>query len=351
IESKLEIFAQPMVMPNETPLALNMNAPEDVDMDFEIGLRPDFEIPALKKATALKKYKVELSENMMTDEIEKIRKRYGKVEEMTEVSGEGDIIYSTFEPLDADGNEIEGSEKKDDTEVFEKMPLGLQTELKEKKPGDSITFVPAKICTPEELEAFMKDPLKAGIEAADFSFKMTLTKVGVLQPADLDTNLYVQLFPNDDIKDEAEFTARLKDELGKEFSRMSEERLNNEIYEYLVHNTTIEMPVDFLKRWLREGQEKKKTAEEVENDFPGFEHQLRWQLISDKLIADNKIQVSQDDVMSDIKQRVLSYFGMQTEEDAPWMEEYMQKVAKDEKTLDETYRRLLFDKLFNHLHA
>src|SRR5690606_30115851 len=136
-----------------------------------------------------------------------------------------------------------------------------------------------------------------------------------------------------------------------EFSRMSEERLNNEIYEYLVHNTTIEMPVDFLKRWLREGQEKKKTAEEVENDFPGFEHQLRWQLISDKLIADNKIQVSQDDVMSDIKQRVLSYFGMQTEEDAPWMEEYMQKVAKDEKTLDETYRRLLFDKLFNHLHA
>ena len=36
---------------------------------------------------------------------------------------------------------------------------------------------------------------------------------------------------------------------------------------------------------------------------------------------------------------------------APWMEGYMQKIAKDEKMLDETYRRLLFGKLFSFLET
>ena len=49
---------------------------------------------------------------------------------------------------------------------------------------------------------------------------------------------------------------------------------------------------------------------------------------------------------ADIKNRVLAYFGMQSDEDAPWLESYMAKVAKDEKTIDETYRRLLYEKLF-----
>src|SRR5690606_32871091 len=95
--------------------------------------------------------------------------------------------------------------------------------------------------------------------------------------------------------------------------------------------------------------EKRKSAEEVEAEYPSFVHQLLWTLISDKIIIDNNIEVSLEEVNSDIKTRVLAYFGMETDEDAPWMEGYMAKVAKDQKTLDETYRRLLFDKLFQHL--
>jgi trigger factor len=42
---------------------------------------------------------------------------------------------------------------------------------------------------------------------------------------------------------------------------------------------------------------------------------------------------------------------MQPGDDAPWMDGYMQKIAKDEKTLNETYQRLMFDRLFQHLHT
>jgi trigger factor len=119
----------------------------------------------------------------------------------------------------------------------------------------------------------------------------------------------------------------------------------------LVHNTPFDIPVPFLKRWLKEGQEKLKTDAEVEQEFPSFEHQLRWTLISDKIINENKINVSFEEVNEDIKARVLAYFGMQAGEEAPWMEGYMQKIAKDEKTLNETYQRLMFDRLFQYLHT
>ena len=44
---KVAIFAQPLVMPTQTA-RLDMNAAADVDFDFEIGLKPDFEVTALK---------------------------------------------------------------------------------------------------------------------------------------------------------------------------------------------------------------------------------------------------------------------------------------------------------------
>ena len=70
-------------------------------------------------------------------------------------------------------------------------------------------------------------------------------------------------------------------------------------------------------------------------------------------VVNPKAIASMKEVMDDIKARVLAYFGMGPEaaEDTPWMDEYMAKVMKDEKTMDETYRRLLFDKLFTFLET
>jgi trigger factor len=153
------------------------------------------------------------------------------------------------------------------------------------------------------------------------------------------------------ITSEAAFRERIRQELAKEYDRLSAERLHNEIFELLVHNTPLQLPVDFLKRWLKEGQEKPKSEAEVEKEFPSFDHQLRWQLISDKLIQDSGINVTHAEVKEDIKGRVLAYFGMETDEEAPWMDGYMQKMEKDNKTMDETYRRILFDRLFQWLET
>lgn len=352
-EQNLQIFAQPMAMREETPKKLDMNNPAEVDFSFEIGLKPDFEIPAVNGKKELTRYKVQVSDKLLDDEVVRLQRRFGKAEPQETVTTKENIIYSTFEQCDADGNLVEGAAKIEDTELMDKLPVKMQEMLMGKKPEDSIVIQPKAVCTDEELPVFMKDSLKLGVEAAENYYKMTLTKVSLLIPAELNEELYSQVFQNAEIKDEAVFREMLRTELAKEYDRMSRERLQSEMYEILVHGTPLELPVDFLKRWLQEGSEQQKTATEVEHEFPGFDHQLRWTLISDKLIIDNNISVSREEVLDDIKARVLAYFGMTPDaaEDTPWMDEYMNKVVKDDKTMDETYRRLLFDRLFAFLET
>lgn len=348
---QVSIFAQPMVMPNEKPLSLDMNAPIDVDFAFEVGVKPEFEISAIKNKAALTKYKVAIADKMVDDETERITKRYGNAETQPEVTSKDDIIYSKYELCDAEGNVAAESKMVEDTVLLEKLPAKLQEMLMGKKNEESFVIRPADVCTAEELAGFMKDPLKEGVEAANNYYKFTLTRVAKLQPRELNEELFAQIFPNDEIKDVAAFKERLRAELSKEYDRVSRERLHNEIYEMLVHNTSFELPVPFLKRWLKEGGEKPKSETEVENEFGGFDHQLRWTLISDKLIIDNGISVSIEEVKEHIKAQVLGYFGMGADGDAPWLDSYMQKVLKDDKTMDETYRRLLFEKLFTFLET
>lgn len=352
-EQKVQIFAQPMAMADDAPKGLDMNNPQEVDFSFEIGLKPDFDTTGVTGKTSLTRYKVQVSDKLLDDEIVRLQRRFGKAEPQDTVTNKEDIIYSTFELCDAKGNVAEGAQPIEDTELMDKLPVKIQEKLMGKKAEESIIIQPKAVCTEEELPVFMKDSLKLPVEDAENYYKMTLTKVSLLIPAELNEELYAQVFQNADIKDEKAFREMLAVELGKEYDRMSRERLQNEMYEVLVHNTPIELPVDFLKRWLREGSEQTKSAEEVENEFPGFDHQLRWTLISDKLIIDNDIQVSREEVMDDIKGRVLQYFGMAPDavEETPWMDDYMAKVTKDEKTMDETYRRLLFDKLFTFLET
>lgn len=347
---QLAIFAKPMLIPDAAPQQLDMNAPADVDFTFEIGIKPDFSIPAVTNKTALTKYTIEVSEKMVDDEVERIARRYGKPEDKDAVESKEDIVYITFEVADSNGTVNDGTEKVEDTVILERYPAKLQTLLQGKKAGDTLVIKPSEICTTEELPLFLKNSVKNEL-AAETHFKLTLTKVALIIPAALDETLFSQVFQGAEINDEAAFKELIKVELGREYGRITQERLNNEIYEILVHQTPFEIPVPFLKRWLKEGQDKPKTDTEVEAEFPAFEHQLRWTLISDKLISEHNIQVTFEEVNEDIKGRVLAYFGMQPGEEAPWMDGYMQKIAKDEKTLNETYQRLMFDRLFQFLHS
>ncbi|MFT4062901.1 MAG: trigger factor [Edaphocola sp.] len=349
-ETKPDIFAQPVAMESQD-LKFDMNQPSEFDFAFEIGLKPTFDITPLQNKGAITRYKIKVSDKLVDDEVNNITRRAGKVENPEAFEHDTDIVYASYESCDAEGNVTNGVTKTEDVVTLEQMPKKLAAHVKGMKPGESHVFKPAAEATEDELAGFMKSALRIanGIDEANNYYKLTLTKIGKLIPRELNEDFYAEAFPGADIKDEAGFRERVKQELEKETNRIANDRLQNEIFETLVHETPINLPVDFLKTWMKRGGEEVKTDEEVEKEFGSFDHQLRWTLISDKLVREYGIKVGYEEVMADIKAKVLAYFGISNEDDAPWLESYLQKMAKEEKTMDETYRRLLFDKLFDKL--
>lgn len=340
---KVSIFAQPMMSHDSAPLQMELNDIKDVEFKFDIGLQPTFTIPAIDNKAALSKYKIEVSDKMLDEEIEASRKHFGEKETKETIDNKEDIVSLTF-------NHVQQEQPNEETAALTRYPELFQNLLMGKKANDTFSFEPEKVCKSEELEAFLKNVLKNS-DLANETVQVEIKNIQKVIPAELNEEFYGKVFPKLEIKEEAIYRDTLRTELSREFERYAVERLNNEIYELLVHTTKFDLPTPFLKRWLKEGQEKPKTEEQVENEFHDFEHNLRWSLIAEKLMIDNKISVSKDDVQADMKARVMSYFGIDNTEDAPWMDGYLSKVLNDSKSLEETHQRLLFERLYNALYT
>lgn len=337
-------------LPMDSELEIDMNQPKDFNFEFEIGLKPEFEITPLKKKGSITRYVIRVDDELIEKELTYMQEQRSEIENIEHLEEQSDIAYISYQECAEDGTVNEGAEVFQDAKALEELPAKIAERLKGKAVDESFVFQPAELMDESELPSFLKDVLKTDDEGkANAFYKLTLTLIGRSKVPEMNQEFFEQVFPNSGIEDEAGFKEKLAEELKKELGRVATDRVQNEIFETLIHETPMELPVAFLKNWFKGNGEAKKTDEEVEQEYPSFEHQLRWSLISDKLINQHEISVSLDEVMQDLKSKVMGYFGMTAETDAPWMDSYLEKMSKDNKTMDETYRRLLFDKLFDKL--
>ncbi|WP_211999990.1 trigger factor [Chitinophaga sp. HK235] len=350
---KLDIFGQPLSL-EKTAKDLDFNQPAEYTFEFEVGLKPAFEVTPLENnKTTLTKYKVAVTDEMVNDEVQRLQLKGGKPSEGEAVSTEDDIINVTFEEADAKGNVAEGGIKKETSLLVKYFTDAVQAELKGKKVNESIVIELGKSFDEQRLAWVSKDlGIEAGDkEAAKKHFNLTITKITLIEKRELNEEFFKEVYPADNITTEEAFRAKLKEEIAKYWDSESRNHMHNDLFEVLVHETPIELPKDFLKRWLQVGGEKPKTAEEAEKEFPSFDHQLRWTLISDKLVRDNKLEVSFEDLKENAKQKVLGYYGGAAADGAEWLDSYLDRLLQDEKFVDQTYREMITAKLFDWAEA
>jgi trigger factor len=343
---KLDIFAQPL--PVDMNLGqLDVNNPNNYTFIFEVGMKPDFQLPDLAKEKT-KRYKVQVTDEMINEEVERLRTRYGNMTEPETVTNDENVLNVSFVETDPNGNEIEGGIKKDNSLLVKYFKESIRPSLIGKKKEDTIQLKLDDAFEGQEKEWVLND---LGIDSAtDKYFKLTITKVGFVEARELNEEFFAQLFPNEEIKTEEAFRQKVKDELQKNWDAESKNQLQHGLYHVLLDHTHIDFPAEFLKRWLKtQGQDKQaKTDEEVENEFPQFVNQLKWTLISEKLIQQSGLQVDPDEIRQFAKQQLLGYMGMQAlDEEQQWVRDYIDRMMKDRKYVEDAYNRLQTQKLFD----
>ncbi len=343
---KIDIFAQPLPLESDFK-QLDVNNPLDYSFDFEIGLKPEFQLADLAKATTTK-YVVTVTDEMIDSEIARLQNRHGNMKDEETVASEENVLNLLFTEVNADGTAVEGGVVKDNSVLVKYFTENFRKNWTGKKVGDSETTTLKNAFDEKEREWIASDlGLKDDPTAADKSFKIEITKVGLLEKKELNEEFFNQLYPAQSVVTEADFRNKIKEEIAAYWSSQANNQIQDQAYHALLDNTAIDFPAGFLKKWIKTQAETPKTDEEVEQDFPVFINQLKWTLISDKIVQDNSIQVSPDDVKLFAKQQLFSYMGgANLGDDQPWVNDYVEKMMKDRKYVEDSYNRLQTQKIF-----
>lgn len=115
------------------------------------------------------------------------------------------------------------------------------------------------------------------------TFKVTIDGIFEVKKTELNQDLYNRLFGEGIVNNEVELHEKIKEELSRSYKDSSHQKLLNDISTYLIDNTTINFPEDFLKKWILSYNEKPVTPEQVENEFGQFTRQLKWDLITERV--------------------------------------------------------------------
>jgi trigger factor len=344
---KLDIFAQPL--PDEVNLRqLNMNSPADYHFSFEIGLKPEFTLSNLSKARTVR-YIVQVTDEMINNEIERLRNRYGNMKEEDAVSSEENVLNVTFIEVDENGNELPDGLRKDNSLLVKYFAETMRKDLIGKSRNDFFLVNLKTAFDDKEREWVCSDLGFSQNDEAGLSknFKLLITKIGLLEKRELKEDFFKQLYPNGEVASEADFRIKIKEEIQAHWDVQARNQLQHQAYHELLDHTETKFPEEFLKKWMKTQGEKTRSDEEIEKEFPAFLNQLKWTLISDKIVSENNIQVAPDEIRSFARQQLFGYMGMgASDEEQPWVKDYVEKMMKDRKYVEDAYNRIQGQKIF-----
>ena len=297
-DEKLDILGGPIPhMDND----INWDS-EIINFDFEIGYTPEFKIN-LKPKKPILKYEVKADKKMVDGQIKNIQSQYGKLISKPKVENNSEIT-ANFNCTTDEINNSSMFKTESLKPSFLKRIMGL-------KVGNELTEIGSKIFKENyELSRNLKIELeKAKKFKSEVSIK--IEEINEREMADLDQDLFDKVFGKNSVKSVTEMKNKLSEDFVKQFQNQVDQKLMNDTIEYLIESTKINLPSEFLIKWMKLSSENKISIDEAKSEYEKSEKGMKYQLIESKIIIDNDLQVNFEDLKSFttdlIKNQMLQY--------------------------------------------
>ena len=336
-EEKLDVLGNPLPKTQDN---LDWNA-DDFSFEFELGLAPEFDVN-LKGKKAIMGYKIIADDKMINDQVINIQKQYGKLISKAEM---------------AQDDEITGVFKNEEKQIDNSSTFTLD---KLKGKVNSKKFIGAKVGDVINLKTkglFNDDHdlinyLKVAHDDAhglNIEVIFTVTEINTRELADLDQELFDKLFGKGKITSVTELKDRIKQDAERQFVQQSDQKLLNDVTEYLVKTTKFDLPSEFLQKWMQTAGEEFMDESTAKEEYEKSEKSMRYQLIEGKLMAENDIQVNFEDLKAHSKLMIkgqMAQFGQNnpTEEE---LDEIAARVLSNKDEVKRLSEQLTSQKLLN----
>jgi trigger factor len=307
-DNSIEILGQPL--PKVDPSKeFSWDFNEDFEFNYEMGVAPAFDVNFSSK-DALTEYVIKADADTLAARIKNIRRSYGKMTN-PDVSADDDVLYSELKQLAPNGSVFEdGVSNTTSVRLDQVKDEKIKKSLIGLKKDDVIEFDIQKAFDNDapKLAALLNIDEDVAAELKS-KFQLTVKNINRLEESDLNQEFFDKLFGAGTVTTEDEFTAKITEEVEAMSAQDADRKLQNDLYNYTLDKVTFDLPDDFLKRWLKATNESL-TEEELEKDYDSFAKNLKWTLIENKIIKENKLEIKYEDVFELAKQRLDAQFRM-----------------------------------------
>ena len=248
--------------------------------------------------------------------------------------------------VDAEGNFVEG--EKDHYGFFRIADLKLKTVQKQfigSKAEDSQVFNPMNAFKDESKVRSILHIHDGEDEKLNSDYRFTVEKVVRTHDAEVNEELFKKVYPSSEITTEKEFRERISGELKQHYSRDTDRQFLADSINKLLEITNIELPDEFMKRWLVESNEGKISQEDIDKDYDNYVRTMCWQLIDARLQEQfgEELKVAPEEIRAKIR----SYFqgaGEAGGEPNPQIEAIVDQILKNREEGEQIYRGIQDEK-------
>jgi trigger factor len=334
-EEKIEILGNPIPKSQENFTWDTKN----FSFEFELGLVPQIEVNLTSKKK-ITQYVINADDSLIDKEVENLQSRYGKMSAV-------DIIN--------ENTNVTGTFVNEEKEIENKSTINLsdikgKTNLKKfvgSKVGDVIELKTKSLFSDDSKLMGALGLSNEEIEGLNIKVLFTIEETTEIELADLDQELFDKLFTDGSVKSVTELRNKIKEDAEKQFLQQADQQLLNSVTEFLIDNTSFDLPSEFLQKWLATAGEKQLTPEEAAEEYNKSEKGLRYQLIQEKILKENDIKLDYEELKEYAKGFIrtqMAQFGNMNPEDAE-LDDIANRILGNQEEAKKLQDQLMSQKL------
>ena len=335
-ENEIKILGEPLPHKDEEQ-KIDFEKDTEFEFKFDLGLAPELNMEVTPK-DKVPYYKIKVDKKQKDEYNDSLLQRYGEFKAVDK-AGNDELIKGMLVKVDKDGEEVENGIRVENVS----MSLEMMKDDDQKvlfsgaKGGDEVVF-DVKKAFPNDTElASLLRMDKSEIPLIEGTFKCMIDEVMKFEKAEVGQELFDKVYGEGEVKSEEEFEKRIKEEIALNYERESEYRFMVDSREAMIKKAKIDLPVEFLKRWMVETNENI-TEEQVNEDFEKYEDDFRWQLIKEHLLKQQEIKVSEEEALEMAKGIALNQYMQYGISNVP--DDYLENYAKEMMSKPEEARRI-----------
>ena len=325
------------VIPSDEQGDFDFDNGTEFEFVFEIGEAPKVNLELTAKDKVVYN-KIKIDKKMHNDYLDNWLRRYGHMADADKVTRDEALSVTldngTIHSEDAYVGLISMSDE--ERKPFIGKKVGYKTAVNVNELYKNPTQRAAALHLKEE-----------ELEGIDPNFTLEITKIRKFANPELNDEFFKMAFPEGNITDAAGLDKFVDEEISAELARESDYLFTLQLRDYLLEKAALEMPTEFLKRWLYVINEGKFSKEDIEKDFDQFVKMFSWNYLQKHFIQSEGLNVTTEEAAEEARKFAAAQFVQYGMPSAPaeMVENFAKRLLDDKQQSQKIYEKLYEQKV------